>query len=328
MSPLYIVTIILEVLIISLHSLGIHLLTDLNKRTDVDIQRTYIISLSATELLATVLFMLQNVMDIIGTHFGQILDTLESVQQYMSIFSQITVRFVFYMNMVAITLDKLMVVFLNLRYHLYWNIRRARILLVVIWPSGICLFCSTVLVHEIAGRHFDKTIEHVIISFDFIFMFVASISNSYLFHKYRKTRVSPATTNDAYKTRQNTIWTVFRRSRFFVSVLLITSFLCFIVIPDLVDYFVRQHKNKQHMYVERRKGVNRPDQQGDNRGILLLFLYHIAFLSDSCTYIFMQPNVRNLLWRKIQNRRGFLINHVISANVPIPNIVTYETNSS
>ena len=72
---------------------------------------------------------------------------------------------------------------------------------------------------------------------------------------------------------------IFRKSRFYISVLLITTFLRFVKVPDLVYLFV---------------GIL---NKNDSSTLLTAcwVSYAVANLSDAYIYIFMQRDVRHLL---------------------------------
>ena len=266
-----------------LHSIGLYFLIRLYKRYEGDVQQLYIINLCIVELIATVLFMVGTLLNVVP------LLEAEKYHEYISMVTQTVIRFVFYMSMVAITVDKLVVVLLSIKYHVYWSVNKAKYLVATIWMVGLIMCVTVITVYLVEESSYELQMDKFVLTFDFAFISIAISSYSYIFYKYKQTRASPIF--NSASTPQQSIWKVFKNSRFFISVLLITSFLLLIVLPDLVDYFINNNTEGEE------------EDEEDSAGLILFILYHISFICDSCIYIFIQPKVRRLLWKKLYRFR-------------------------
>ena len=87
-------------------------------------------------------------------------------------------------------------------------------------------------------------------------------------------------------SNHQSLWYIFRHSRFYLSVLLVVTFVCFIIVPDLILLFYNLKVVIVSQWKIPLKGA-------------LIFFGRIAFLSDAGIYIFAQNQVRKLLWRKL-----------------------------
>lgn len=119
--------------------MGLYFLSKLNRKYGVNVQRLYIMNLSIIELIAALMFFAQNFLDMVYL--------LWRVHEYISIITQTMVRFVFYMIMVARTLDKMAVVFLSIRYNIMWSLKKAKYLILSIWLTGIMLCLTITFIH-------------------------------------------------------------------------------------------------------------------------------------------------------------------------------------
>ena len=79
---------------------------------------------------------------------------------------------------------------------------------------------------------------------------------------------------------------MFRRSRFYVTVLLIIFFVLFVVFPDIVEFYIRNNRG----------GIVQPEGL-----IIQLLLYDLAFLFDAWVYIFMNDPIKKLLVKKLRS---------------------------
>ena len=214
------------------------------------------------------------------------------------------ISLVFYFDMVYITLDKLLEILLNIKYPLYWNKRRTKILLLVTWcVSGVVVVVVSLLHAYLDFEWEVYAFKYCFPVLNFVFIVVACSSYSFIFYKFRQTRtprkVGKRETDDsllpdgriskekygAVKTDKG-VFQLIRRSRFFMIFLLIVTFLMFIVVPDLTYLFVHVINNKHSKNLE----------------IACWILYAVGNLADCYIYIFLQPPVRKLLIKKISSR--------------------------
>ena len=114
------VIVILALINIILHIIGLYLLRCLNVDGRTDIQHIYISSLSVIEIFSSICFCLKIVLnasvkgnesDIIEMHVNIVFFTFSS--------------FIIYMNIFYVAIDKVMQVVWNIKYPVYWSLRKA-----------------------------------------------------------------------------------------------------------------------------------------------------------------------------------------------------------
>lgn len=273
---LTIVLSILNILTFCLHALGGYLLKNLSSRHGMDdIHNLFLINLSAAESILNILQFFINLISYLTPH-DHIVFYLKAIRGYGFVNT-------YFLTMIFLTLDRLLDIALNIKYHLYVNRDKVRRLLVGSWVVNALVLLSVFLIHIFTA--FDVNIllsTYIYPTFDICFIFIAFITYGFIFHKYKKTRVPPVTL-ERTKGRQNFI-AVFKASRFYIPVLLITTFLTFMVIGDMI-YLVAVVIN-------------------GNNSFTLIILCHILFalsyLSDAIIYILIKPSVKKMLWRKFK----------------------------
>ena len=140
--------------------------------------------------------------------------------------------------------------------------------------------------------------EYLFLIADFLFILTAIASYVIIFYKYKRTRTQPTFAGiqslGGNMNKNNNFFTTFVNSRFYISVLLIVSFLLFMVVPDFIYAFATPSPSpsEQHNH----SSTNITEQ-------VMSALYGISFLCDAVIYIIMQPSVRRLLWRKVYRTR-------------------------
>ena len=131
----------------------------------------------------------------------------------------------------------------------------------------------------------DVMVAYLYPTFEFIFIVVAVIAYSLLFHKYRKSRIPPVkiAPGQSGLRKLPSVHKVFLTSRFYVAVLLIATFLVFVTTADLMYSFGVA------------TGYNKPGMVNE------LLRLSIAFgcLCDALIYIFMNTHVKRLLYKKL-----------------------------
>ena len=268
---------------IIIHSIGLYLLQCLHKSNEEDVQYIYIINLSAVEIFGNVLWFLVDLLNLIKV-FIPPTSLMIKAHAYLSFVICTVFLLVYYLSMVFIAIDKLLEIWLNIKYPLYWNAKKAKYLITGTWILG-CFFCfSIIIAYNFGGFKYQiPFVKYVYPTFDLLCIFIVVTCFSYIFHIYKK-----AQTNSPYRVRASThrtsVFYIFLKSRFYTVFLLIFTFLIFVIIPDLIYLF----------NIIRNNGILKSPTG------TLLILYHISFLSDAWIYIFLQPAIRRLLWKKLR----------------------------
>ena len=283
------VLVILNILNLILQCTGAFLLISVFKNNHETVEMVYLINLSITGLIANIVILLEECTYLISKSIG-ISPNHKIIFEDITHYFHITTYVIFcayYMQMIYITLDRLLVVLLNLRYPLYWNEMKSRKLLAATWLVAIVTSVSISIAHGQAGLDHQFIFIHYISPiYNIVFVVFSVGTYSYLFHQFRLTRMKPTTSanNALEKAQKESTWQIFRKSRFYVSVLLVISFLLFMVIPNVITVFQRWALNRK-----------------SPAAIHFLKIFHqLLFLSNGTIYVLLQPNVRKILWRKLR----------------------------
>ena len=293
------VLMVLYITNIVLHSIGLYLLHCLRKSGDGDVQLVYIMNLSTVELVISVLNLILNMLYMFPYHDTAALIRMKQTNEYLTIVIHTMLSFVFYMCMILITLDKMLEVWLNIRYSIYCNAMKAKYLMYFTWVIGFIIFVIIITTYLLLEFPYHKFNVYCFLIFDFSFITIAVVSYSSIFYKYKETRMHPSGNRNNGQSRRSLL-KIFLNSRFYISILLIASFILFMIVPDLIYVFVLiQNGLRKH-------AIGTAFQDHIHKNALeqvVSLLYTISFLCDGTIYILMQTNVRRLLWRKLRMMR-------------------------
>lgn len=310
-----IVPITFKLLNILIHSLGFYLLLCLHKRCTENVQIIYIMNLSATELILNILSFIRNFIRVASPVIAN-KHWFKDLTMYSYIVDYAVFRFCLYMWMFYITIDRVCGVLLNMSYPSYWNSTKALYLVVVTWVFGFIVSISTALVygfHSSDEENMFLIANYTIIIFDITFVVVAVISYGSIFHVFQKQRhnsfLGKQTKGSSSPDSENeeSLWTIFRHSRFYVSVLIVSTFILFTIIPDFMWTF--------HV-VENENSIG---------GFMLSTSYAVSYFIDGAIYIFMDDKVKNLLLKKLRIYKCLRI--LLSRDVHRENGVYFRNNS-
>lgn len=289
---LSITTNVIRCLVILLHSLGAYLLTTLYREGANAPEKLYIINLSISEVIFNFFDFFSTPLSVIPHSISpEDAKIIEEVQEYIIIVNGYGVVPVYFLSMIFLTIDRLLDIVLCLHYHYYITTRRTKGLLLGTWC--ISLFAGVILafIHRYATKDFvaltGPMVKFVYPTFEFIFILVAFLTYGFLFHKYRKSRVPPVQRRQTVVQRMSRVPSVlqaFQTSRFHIPVMLITSFLLFITVSDLLYSFGQAEDYGVGDAIE-------------NEACRLMI--GVGCLSDAIIYIFMSPSVKRLLMKKL-----------------------------
>ena len=255
--------VIIMLINISLHTIGIYLLRCHQKNTGGDVQDVYIMNMNVVEIALNLFSLLLMLL-----HSVQLVNFAEKIVEYIYIIDHTVLNFTFYMNTVYLALNKLLNILLNLKYSVYWNIQKAKYLVFGTWIVGVVISVCIILSFELSEFDYEIFDMYFFIILDCLVLFVSISSYGYIFHKYKETRRLPF--QGKHQPNQS-IFYIFRKSKFYVCVLLILTFSVFVIIPDLIFECLNiYHAN-------------------DNVQSLLFviaFLYAISYSVDAIIYIY------------------------------------------
>ena len=269
---------------VALHSTGCYLLHSTIKKGRGYIQQLFIMNLSVSELLKNLLKLFRYTIQLTGL-FYTLPQALNVAVFYVRLNHIWGVYMLSYLSMLYITADRLLATTLNLKYKLYITELKAKVLVVFSWVVVLLFSFSLSILHHTTGFVIDNIHAASFYAVSHIFYTVLAIF-TYLsiFGKFTRSRRLLSEKDGHEKTeicrnKQGT-FDAFRHSRFFICVLIITSYLILTVIPGLV-------------YIKLK-----------TRSSLMKYSVHICYILsdtvDACIYIFLQRTLRSLLMEKIK----------------------------
>ena len=267
------------------HILGSYLLIYQYRNGLQNSQQLFLINLAIAEGVTNLLQFLANpISDMISMSPKTAL-VIQECQYYIKTIRGYGFVTVYFLTMIYLTLDRLFDILLNIRYPLYWNENHTSKLLIVTWAISITTTITVSVLYHYTGSDFHKILDiYIYPTFDILFIIIAFLTYSFIFHKFKQTRVSPTqNTNGMSTSAGQNIFKVFQKSRFYIPVLLISTFIFFMAIPDLLNLFI----------------VNINGNHDITLRITLKISWALSYLSDAIIYIWIKPSVRKLLIKKL-----------------------------
>ena len=277
-----------------IHFVGFYLLATLHKNDENDnIQRIFIMNLSITEAFNNLLILLATIPDFLSLT-DDTAEIISIANVYVSIFMDYILYLNFYLTLFYITADRLACSLLNVRYPLYCSARKAKYLVVGTWTFGILLTIilsflfkyypsnavTTVFVFSIDGDDSPFiSYSHQVCNIGFTIF--AVLTYSLIFRLYARSQRRRSTSGTV---QLRSAFSVFVKSRFFIPILLVFTFIVFLITPNMVylHYFINDTEVPYTL------------------DTICWISFAISDFSDGIIYIFLQKNVRNLLWKKLK----------------------------
>lgn len=299
------------------HFIGFCLLIRIYRRGLKNTQKIYIINMSIFEALQNLMSNLQRIPEMIS-HKREISKWLEYIQHYATLLNLTGIWIVLYFTMIFITIDRFLVVWLGFRYSIYWTKKKALYLVNITW--AICLSFSISVAMGEAFLHFhyqDLFYVYFYPTMDFLYMVIVVTAYVYIFYRYQKSfKLEHKKSRKTIRQRRpSTTQQAFSQSRFYTTILLVSTFLIFIVIPDLIYMFFGP-KISNRLHHERPHGY-----KSNILFDVCRFSYAIASSLNFFIYIFLQLPVRRLIRSKREQlkryiTKGSIINR-INLDTPI-----------
>ena len=258
-----------------LQSIGSYILINLYRNGGDSVQRLLVINLSITEGLLSVVGTMATIAEMVS---GKDRDSSDVFDKYISIFRNAGLIFMYYFTMYYITIDRLLAIYLNIKYHLYCNEANAKWLLIITWTMVVLLVTSVVFATAYTPFEYEKPFNlYLLAPLGILFLVIAIFTYGSIFVKFREKCSNPTTTH----VTNISSFTIFRRSKFYEPVLLITTFIVFVLVPGGI-YFALAFVHGKRTYL---------------MGILVLISYVVSNISDVFIYVFVQADVRKHLWK-------------------------------
>ena len=271
--------IILNIANIFLHGIGAYILACLYHKGQPNPQKVFIIHLCVCELLINLFECFRQLFDFLP-FTGQDYLNIAAVQNYMLIIMFTGISFVFYALMFYITLDRLLNILLNIKYKIYCHHRGAKYMLQVTWVVGLVISTTVSLTYHFLGFDWETVFFKCFYPIlEFAFILIVLVTYVLIFRKYKQSLKLSCRQVKTVESRSNE----FRVSRFCVPVLIILSFVVFMLLPDLIYLFYGVLGNNL----------------SDTLSACCWISYAISNLIDGWVYIFMQKPVKLMLREKV-----------------------------
>lgn len=270
-------------IIIFIHITGIVILAKSSDRNIFGTQKYLIIALSLTELGFVVLSVIRE-----SIYYGKGSRT-DSRGLWVGVYILIVIMNMYYFVMFAITLDRFLEIRLNLKYHLYSNKRRTKMVLISVYTIINVVFATCLYIFSAQGRATSKITKYFIIYFapvfDTIFLIFATIVYSYIFSKLYKNKKKEEALRKQITVNKQYGPIVFKVGRFCVPFCIVLTFVLFVIFPNILEMI--------------RKIYSLHPKYEKHFQMLSYALYRIGFITDPMIYIYNLHVVKNKL-RKFQ----------------------------
>ena len=191
----------------------------------------------------------------------------------------VMVYYVFFCAMIFINLDRLLEVLLNIKYPVYITKNRTVGAIAFSWCVGIV---ASVMASVLTT--FEEMLDYlpyIATPIDICYLVFVTVSWTIIFYHFKRSRRHPTALNNS--STVISIGATFRKSKFFVALLLVLSFVLCTIPPDLMVMM----------------------KSGQDTACLSIISFYIASTVDALLYITMDRLTRRMLWRKLRiNRRG------------------------
>ena len=271
----------LSILNIFLHGFGSFLLLKTYKWRNMTTQQMIILHISIGELFSNIAWLLIHIF----AYFSYGRDTPYFGYCFSVV---ISLKTVLYFLMMLMTLDRLMATVLNFKYLVLWDPAKTRKTLHIIWCIGIL----SVIFHVVSYTWKKSSYQNsIVFSFwvysavvaSLLYIVVAVVTYTVIFLKYKHSREAARQYVPRKQIQQISLIRVFLNSRFFVSLLIILTYLFFRATPNLI------YTLYQLVYREKSLGFS----------YAVRVMLHLGYTSDAMIYIFLQRNVRRNLFNMI-----------------------------
>ena len=272
---------ILEITLFSVtalvHILGIYVLIK-HSRLIARNQRTYLLSLSASEMSLSIGHIMLNIVYLVcSSHLPKSI--------WVAVIEIIYYDGVWIVNlttMIMLTLDRFAEVLLNLKYELYITRRKTLVVVGSIWLFGILTTVTFIILHFIYNIHyFNISYRYIYPILDTVVVSNAIMVYSYIYIKRFNINKQILPSDQDYALPSNSVGKQRKKRKFFVPFLILITFVLFVYIPDLI-YFTNISLRNEDDWFTRVSTV----------------LYSINMLLDAVIYIFLQRGVRKFIVRK------------------------------
>ena len=278
-----IIHLILVLANIFFHCTGIYLLILLKYNVEGKIHLIYLLSVCCSELISSIISLSTLLLTVIKVPDVAV---RKEIEYHFIVVKSTLLLIVYFLTMVVILIDKLLEIMLHITYPVYWNERKAKILIITMWMFGGFLYLSSILVYHIIGfnviPYFPK---YIMLPGNIAYLIFAVISYAYIFYNFNKSRMSPYQGRRTNIAETINVYNVFKKSRFFIPLTLILVYIIFYIIPTITYILTKGTIATKHIR------------------LYVSISFNIAMLFDSWICIFLEPHVKQQLEKMKRNQR-------------------------
>ena len=271
--PLSVITFVLIAVALTLNSAGIYLLSQIKKRRTH--QNLILKNLSLVEILLSILPLIVYPLKIYSWE--------ETHDLAFRIFytTGTGVGMTYYLTMITLTLDRLAMCVLTIRYKIILTHRRMVIVLISQWIIGLAF--SLLLLFFSPNIRSSEIVQ---LPFDFTFLAITMSTYFTIFRNFMKSKKDLHGKNMHQENNARSSDQDRHAFKFcFTSGLIILSFLVLVAVPNIVYLMVFGSKSIDVI---------------DNHMLVYILIRQLNNVLDPCIYIFFQRDVRSLLKSKIK----------------------------
>lgn len=277
-----------------LHSMGLYLLSTKTREIS-PCQKLYLVNLSISEILLSLTGALFSYM---LAHYGE-----NHLGHKISMIAFLATSFPYYIIMVVLTIDRFGQVYLNVRYSLHWSEKHTKYTMAFVWISTFIVGSLFLTYLVLDTTHACKNLNYFCFTFlfplfDFMVAVITIITYTYIMKRLQKTRrVSSMTTslqteetidsvkNTPTESKETKKDKKRRRDKFMLlPTLLILTFILFIEIPDLIQFFSNIGIIYKTTLLE----------------VLCNLTYAVGYISDALIYVLLSTTFKRWLKKKLR----------------------------
>ena len=233
MKIAFIIVIILDVVAVLIQTLALTLLISLKEGIVKRNQRLLLVTLCVTEFVYAVAD--------IAKACCILLDIQNVITLAIFLFHGTALTFFLIFIMIMITVDRFLEIYLNIKYSIYWSVRKTNVVLIVAVLMCCLLFIPLFIVHLRSATAFRKLVTYYIFpTLSLVFLIVFSFSYFYIIKQVLRHRKKTKQIQKQLRTNNTNLHCkqLNIRFRLFVPTLVIITFILFMICPNIIGIFV------------------------------------------------------------------------------------------
>ena len=233
MKIAFIIVIILDVVAVLIQTLALTLLISLKEGIVKRNQRLLLVTLCVTEFVYAVAG--------IAKACCILLDIQNVITLAIFLFHGTALTFFLIFIMIMITVDRFLEIYLNIKYSIYWSVRKTNVVLIVALLMCCLLFIPLFIVHLRSATAFRKLVTYYIFpTLSLVFLIVFSFSYFYIIKQVLRHRKKTKQIQKQLRTNNTNLHykQLNIRFRLFVPTLVIITFILFMICPNIIGIFV------------------------------------------------------------------------------------------